>query len=435
MKTITTKEELMRIRQIKNITSIEYKDIYLPNSNGNKQLVPGLIITYGDTNTLMFLTSSDPFFDEYVRKVREVYLEEKDHVIREGIKGKEYIQINPTTKEILLHGDLENTTSRIQKYAATSSYKESLLMEEDRLKAIFPMMEYHLKELLKRFDRNISQIKCSEGINGVYYLTAKIQNTPITIPVYYEEQEDSFKITFASLLEDAIPIQMEGMFTKSGINIHTYIEEYNYSDYTTYQVQNNKMVKEREIHFEGRLRHYEKQDLPVTSKDEAESIYKIEGESNGITWYQLPWNAFIGLREDKWYMKEDGTRSKQEENERMVENKIIYLGKNQDSFYMKEIASKRYHRKLDDRTEGGNLLLDYQNMRKIGLLSKDSCIIETHFIDRGVSGKYQEALSGNYFYEIYDTNLNQGRFINQKDGLEEKSDLFEPKKYIKKEEA
>ena len=163
----------------------------------------------------------------------------------------------------------------------------------------------------------------------------------------------------------------------------------------------------------------------------------MDSSSYKVVWYALPWNAYIGLYEDKWYMREDGTRTEEEQPERMVQNKIIYLSKTEDSFYLKEIASKRYHRKIDDRTLGGNIELDHMNKRRIGLISKDGVLVETHFSDGGVTGKYKEVLSGNYFYQIYGKDLKkeQAKFIDHEQGLEEKSDLFDVKKYIKREDA
>ena len=236
MKTVITNDQLLTIRQIKDITSIEYKDIFLNVANGEKQLVPGFIITYGNSNTIMFLTTIDPYFDEYVRKIREVYLLEKDHVIRDGIRGKEYIKIDPLTKEMLLNGNIEKTAAMYEEYATAESYQESLLMEEDRLKAHFSIIEYHLKEVLKRFNKTITHIECSEGVNGVYFIKALIDNSPVIIPMHFEEQEDSWKVILGNLLENAIPIQMEGLFTKNGIMIQTTINEYGYSDYSAYTV-------------------------------------------------------------------------------------------------------------------------------------------------------------------------------------------------------
>ena len=45
MKTTITNEQLLQISSIKDLTSIEYKDLYLPATNGKKQLIPGFIIT------------------------------------------------------------------------------------------------------------------------------------------------------------------------------------------------------------------------------------------------------------------------------------------------------------------------------------------------------------------------------------------------------
>ena len=121
---------LLEISQIKDIRSITYKDIYASHSS-SPTILPGFIVTYGAKNTMLFLTSQDKFFEEFVRKIREVYLEEKDQVIREGIKGKEYIRLDPLSRRMLLNGDLDEIEEVYKQYDGRESYEESLLFEED----------------------------------------------------------------------------------------------------------------------------------------------------------------------------------------------------------------------------------------------------------------------------------------------------------------
>ena len=92
MKIVTTSDALLEIRSIKNITSIKYIDIFLPASTGKKQLVPGFITTYGPSNKTIILISSDPYFEEYVKTIKRIYLEEKDDVIEDALFGKKYIR-------------------------------------------------------------------------------------------------------------------------------------------------------------------------------------------------------------------------------------------------------------------------------------------------------------------------------------------------------
>ena len=430
---LTTNGQLLTIRQIKELSSVEYRDLYFANPNGKQKLVPGFIITYGPNNNILYMTSADPYFDEFVRKVREVYQEEKDHVISEGIMGKQYIQIDDLTKSMLINGELESTSELYKEYAKEYSYQESLLMEEDKVKALFPVIEYHLKETLERWETRITDIKLSGGVNGVYYLNAKVNQKPSIIPIYFEPKEDGWKVTLGNLFERSIPLQIEGHFSTNGIFVSARILEYEYEDDTFYQIRNNRVWKEREIYQKERMIHYETKDLPVTSKKEPQEVYEMDASAKKIEWYELPWNSYLGLYEDKWYMTDEGERQEEESPHRMVENKIIYLSKTQDTIWTKEIASKRYHRKKDDRTVGGNIQLDYMNKRRIGKLTKDAALVETHFTRNGVTGKYKEALSGKYFYQIYQPDLTKekARFIDQNDQVDEKTDLFDPKQYIK----
>lgn len=435
MKTKVTDKQRIMINEIKNITSISYRDLFLSQTSTKRQLIPGFIITYGEKDTILFMTTQDPYFEEFVRKIREVYLEEKDHVIREGIRGKEYIDIDEVTKQMLLNGTLDKTSSMYQIYSEEPSYEESLMMEEDRLKALFPIMEYHLKELLKRLNKTLTNIELSEGINGVYYIKGIIDNAPIIIPLHMEEKEDSFNVEFGALLENAIPVEMETAFSRKGVSVYSYIDEYNYYDYTTYEVDNNKIRKTREITHQDRIIHYETQEVPKAEQQVPNHIYSLDSDPSKITWFQLPWNAYIGLEEEKWYMTESGERTEEEEKERIVENKLIYLSLTNKTFYLKELVSKRYHKKIDDRISGGNILLDFMKKRRVGLLG-ENVIIETHFESGGVTGKYKDSLEGRYFYQIgEELKRDCLRLVGKEQGLEEQSDLEDVKRYIKKEEA
>ena len=436
MRITKTDDRLLEILSIKNLNSIQYKDLFIANPNKKEVLAPGFLITYGPNNSIMFLTTLDPFFDEFVRRIREVYLEEKDHVIREGIRGKEYIDIDPFTKEMLLHGGLEETSSLYQQYATASSYNESLLMEEDVLKALFPIIDYHLKETMMQLQKVLTNTKLSGGINGNYYITGMMDNMPVLLPIYYEGKDNEWKVTVGNILENAIPIEMEGSISSKGIRVLCSIPEYQYIDYTTYTIENNKPIKERRVEHKEKILRKEQVSLPEADAKEPSIIYALDYSPENIHWYYLPWHGCLGLYEDKWYMTEEGEKTEEEQRDRMVHNRIIYLSVTKDNFFLKEIASKRYHKKKDDRTLGGNIRLDDMEKRKIGFITKDGILVETHFSNRGVTGKYQEALSGKYFYQVFtELDKEKGHFIDQRDGLEEKSDLFDIKKYYKKEEC
>ena len=430
MKTIARDVELLEIREIKEISSIHYKDLFQPTPNGKKRLNQGFIITYGPTDKIMFLMETDPYFDEFVKRIREVYLEEKGHIIREGILGKEYIEIDTLTEQMLLNGHLDENNTLYQEYANQEAYEDSLLMEEDQVKALFPIIQYHLKEFLKMFSKTLTNIELSNGNNGIYTIKATLDNIPTTIPILIEWDDTKWKVTFGNILQKSIPIAMMGTMSEKKITIKTYLLEYHYEDQTDYKISNDSIEEERTIRYQGNRIYLKTNKLPQVT--EQIPVTTIDLDSKNITWYQLPWDSYLGLYEEKCYFTEDGEPTEEEQQERIVTNKIIYLSQSKNHFLIKEIATKRFHKKIDDRTEGGNIPLDYMNKRRIGIIDQDTTTVETHFTGNGVTGKYKKSLAGKYYYEVYAKD--QKFFLSREDGLLEKSDLFEPKRYLKKEE-
>ena len=436
MKTKETSNQLIEISKIKELTSITYRDLIIPNGMKNNMVVPGFMVLYGTPSKFLYMTTLDPYFSEFVSKLREVYLEEKDQVISDDIFGKQYIEIDDLSRELLLTGELDKTNYGYEEYFEPEPYEESLLMEEDVLKALFPIVEYHLKEALKRFDMTITNIELSHGINGVYYLTSTINNIDKYLPILFEPSENSFKITIGNLFKNSIPLKISGVINQNGIKINAFIEDYGYYDETKYEVVNDKIVKTQEIDLRDRLIHFQKENISEVTQKIPIDIYELDSSSDGITWYELPWNSYLGLKEDKSFIDSSFMTTDEEQKGRVVENKIVYISPTAETFYLKEIASKRYHNKIDDRTIGGNVTLDAINKRRIGLIGKDATIVETFFAEEAVaSGAYKEHLSGNYFYQIYkELAKDNAMFIDKEKGLTEKSDLFDVKKYIKKEE-
>lgn len=425
-------KELLEIKQIKNIESIKLEDIYQPIVNGKRYLVPGFIITYGEPSKIVFWTTQDKYFEEFVRKVKEVYLEEKDQVIREGIMGKEYIRIDPLSKNILLNGNLEKLEGLYEHYKGQEGYNESLLFEEDHLKAKTSIIEYHLQEVAKRIGLSIGKIKISNGMNGCYYITTTIQKKPVILPVYYEEDKDNWSIDIGNVLEDAIPIHMEGNFTKEGINVFCTIQEYDYYNYTSYILKRGKMVQEREIHYNGNLVHWKEDDLPKCKEPEESKIAEIDGKHQ-LTWYALPWNGFYGVKQEDKCLEEDGTLTDRDGSERMITTSQVYISPNKQSIFAKEQQEKRYKRKIDDRMISQSILLDRINKTTIGIQRGENMLIETTFDSNGPNGFYQEHLAGQYFYQVSDCFLTEGtrRFIGKEDQVEEKTDLLDEKIYRK----
>lgn len=448
------KEQLNEINQIKDLISISYQDVLSPNGTHTSILIPGFYVIYGSPKSkTIYLTSLDPFFNEFVSKLKKVYLEEKDHVIAECFGLKQYIEIDELSKKLLLTDALINTDYGCENYLDKESYDESLLMEEDVLRSLLPIVEYHLKTTLKEkwFQKTVTDVKLSHGTNGVYYLTAAIDYIEKKLPIYYEPGQDSFTVTIGNIFDKCIPLVIKCEFKPEGITVNSKIIEYNFDDESKYVVINDKIVKIRKIICEGGLLSYQDDDLPVTKSEIPVAIYELDAkqdkkgetasteeeekkkEKDIIDWYELPWNSYLGIKENKIFFAPTFEETEEEQKSRIVDNKIIYVGPTPTTFFIKEISIKRFHRKLDDVTLGGNIPLDSVNKRRIGLIGDGATVVETYFCDGTFgSGSYKEKLSDNYYYQVYgELKKGSGVFIGKEQGLIEKSDLFDAKIYVK----
>lgn len=418
MNAIKDDNTLLEIEQIKNINSISFKNIYTSLDDKSTTIIPGFIITYGDNNKMLFLTSYDKYFEEYVRKIKEVYLEEKNHVLNFGIRGKEYIEIDSLSKHMLLNGNLDNVSELYDEYQDKENYQDSLLFEKDKLEIKMPMIEYHLKETLKKLDLTVININLSDGMNGVYYLSAFIDNMPVILPFYCVEEDDNLYLTIGNIFENAIPLHIDIFYKYDGMHVHSYISEYGFSDYNSYLCRKKKIIAEREVSLLGKIIHYNKQEL----KEEKNMPVK-DFIGNDLLWYKLPWPAYLGTS-----FKEEGMTDK------IVTEEICYVGMNELSFYSKQMINKYYKKIEDDRTSSNIILLDNMNKSITGLYDDETYIIETHFTKDGVSGFYKGHLAGNYFYQVCSSNLTKDNaiFLKKDDGLIEPCNLLKPKKYIRK---
>jgi len=421
MNIIKTDDTLLEINQIKNINSISFKDIYA-SLNNNLTIIPGFIITYGLNNKMLFLTSHDKYFCEFVKKIREVYLDEKDHILDHDLMGDRYIEIDEISKYMLLNGNFSNVSSLYDVYKDKETYDNSLLFEMDKLNVKMPMIEYHLKETLKKLDITVVNINLSNGLNGMYYLSVMLNNIPTLLPIIYKENDSGWSLTIGNILDNAIPLHIDFFYKSDGIHVHSYINEYGYSDYFLYLVKNEKCISEREIYYQDKLAHYSKEEL------ENENSIPIDNYlDDNLIWYKLPWYAYIGtsLKDDE--ISKDKTC-------KVITEKMYYVGINEMSFYIKQMINKYYKKIVDDRTKSESVILDNMNKNVTILYDDDTYIIETYFAKDGVTGFYKGHLAGNYFYQVCLNKLDKNNmiFLKKEDGLIEACDLLNPKKYIRK---
>lgn len=434
MKINRTSDELIKINKIKNIRSITFKDLYETRAKEKNIIMPGFMILSDEG--FMYLTSGDEYFEDFVRKIREIYNEEKDETYEDGILGKKKLEIDPLAKSLLENGHVSNTSDLYSFYKEKTSYQESLLFERDRLKSFRGIILYHLKETMKLFNKTLTDVRLSNGMNGIYYLRCKINNEPQILPITYQQSSDNlYQIVVGNLFDKAIPLNMEIMFTRDGISVNNAVPEYELTDYTKYEF-NSKGTMEREIHLEKKLKHYEKKDLPTTTNVE-ENLVRLDNSEPVSVWYKLPWNAYEGVAIIDKGIEEDGTLSNGDSPDRLISERLVYLASENDDFYIKDTITKRYRKKSRKLEERQEVIFDSLDKEIVGLQQKQGYIIETSFLGNAITGFYKTNLLGNMFYhitsELDKTKLTKDNIksLGREDGLEEKVDLLDIKKYIK----
>ena len=416
------KQEEIQIEKLKDIISIDYEDIYIPQSSGKYKIYPGFLVLYGASKYL-FLATFDSHFEEFVRRLREVYLEEKDNIVSDGIMGPQKIKISDTTKKVLLSGELEKTSIFYEKFKNEEGYTDSLLFEEDELHSIFPIFEYHLRSILKRFDITMGDIHVSNGMNGIYYLTAMIDNKPTTFPIIFRSENLSYSMDIGNILSNSIPIHMEMSFRNNSISITNSISEYGYYDYSTYGVEKDIPYSERDIIWNGREIYYHKEHLPVLESAPDDITPKEENTK----WYITPWGGYIGF-----YRKEDEIS----DQDRLAEVYYYYVHRNPDYYYELEQDSKRYYKHQPNGNHFSDIVFDSMNQKTIGVRNGNVRLFEHSFYDPQHTGFYRDHLDHKHFYTIHqDTSWKDAGnsvFINRKDGVLEKADLLDQKIFEKR---
>lgn len=419
------KEEI-EIEQLNNIVSIEYVDFAVPQSTGKEKIYPGFFVTY-QGGKVIYLSSIDSHFDQFCRRLKEVYVEEKDHIVSDGIMGPQKILISPVTKELLLNGELEKTSKFYEKFKGEEGYDDSLLFEEDELHSIFPVFEYHLRELLNHL-RDLVQglpitlgdVRISTGMNGVYYLSAMINNKPTICPIFYHQENQVYTMEIGNIIPKSIPIHMEVSFNSRdrAINVQSSVPEYRYFDSTTYGVSNDIPYCERNIMWKGKCVDYHREHIPPVEGIPENIIPKEEDTK----WYVTPWGGYIGI-----YRKEE----KISNDDRIAEDYFYYVNRSDQSYYEHEQDAKRYYKYQAAGHYYSDIIFDSMNQKTIGIKNGKVLLLEHSFFNPHHTGFYRDHLNHKHFYTVGRgpswKDVDGRVFINRENGVIEKADLLEQK--------
>ena len=121
--------ELIEIYKLRNIESIKLWDL-VKNGTGKLLVIPTLLVTY-DGGKYLNISANEKYFRVFVQKVVEVYHNEKDNLLEDGLtdpfKLRPKIDIDEKTKVILESGRLEQLNEIYSFYDGKDSYDSSIV--------------------------------------------------------------------------------------------------------------------------------------------------------------------------------------------------------------------------------------------------------------------------------------------------------------------
>jgi len=399
----------------------------LPNST-KMEVIPAMLVIYEGGKTIN-LCSRDKYFDTFVKKVTQIYNDEKNNILEDSLtdpfRMRRKIEINEHTKNILESGTLTNINDFYKFYDNKESFETSLLFQCDEVQLLMPIIKHHIKELLSHTDKNVIFEDEVTGYMNNYILSGQINGLYKYFPLIFDKISDNeYIIQIGGLLENNVPIKMNIKFLKDSITININIDKYNIESNFTYLISLDTIKEIQIIKRNNITVHYLNKDLKET-----ENIHKqitdFDQNSN-LKWFMLPWNATYGISTNIQNISE---------TEKIIEIYNMYLDINlENSFIKKEYFSKNYKRNDTTSIKGTNVKLDEAIKNTIGLcLNKKNgiYIIETAFLNTTKpSGYYLENLKGKYFYHLMQSNnienIDKEKLVNIgfSDGIIEDADIL-----------
>ncbi len=390
-------KELIEIYNLHNIESIKIWDLL--TSETRKMLVlPTLLVTY-DGGKILNLGAKDKNFNVFVKKVIEVYHNEKNNILEDDLtdpfRFHQKISIDEKTKEILESGKLEEISEIYSFYNGKDSYDSSLLFQIDEIKLLLPMIKYHIKKFYEFTNRVITFDEGIDGYRNNYVLLAQIDGIETTITLQVNKIDTEEYVIYVGGLNIKLePIKIKINFSKDAISVDLTFSLYNLISSSLYHVNKEIPKVTYEIKKNGIPVVFEERNLEETM-NEWENIASLDYDSS-LTWYRLPWNAFWGVQQE---IKEIS------DTEKIVKIYKMFIDANNTSFSRREYYAKSYLRNKTTAVDSKEMILDEVKKTIRGIcLSKTNGIyaIETEFTDKilGDLNFYDNKLKNRYFYHL-----------------------------------
>lgn len=388
-------EELITIYNIRNLESIKLWDIIQDKSN-KTLVVPIFSITYDGGKQLSY-TAKDKYFNEYVKKVAQVYHDEKNQVYEDSLTDPFHlyqgIDIDEHTKQVLDSGLLEEKDKIYHFYEGKKGYEGSLLFREDEIAPLMDMVFYHVEKLYQVTDQVVQFSPSFHGYQEQYLLSAKVNGIEHFVPLVATKLSDSTYHFELGNTNSLSPVTMDLEFKYDALTVKTAFPFLNMTSCANYFVTKEMVKSTYEVRMNDLVIRYENQDL---EKEDTFSLPEFIDKTQDLTWFVLPWKAHFGLATSL----EDITSS-----EKMITIHNLYLASFMEHLLEREHYARIYRRNRTTGMDSLEVVLDEVDKSVIGvaLSKKDSLyLLETHFLDNDMNhnGYYDGNLKRRYFYHL-----------------------------------
>lgn len=416
--------QLEDIYKIENLESISITDL-VQNVSGKTFIIPLVIISY-DGNKTMSLCSHDKYFDVYIKKVSEVFNDEKDNIYEDSLTDpfgfRRKIQIDEHSKKILESRELLSVRNMYSHYEGLESYDESLLFSNDEVSTLIPIIQYHISRFLEFTDASFTVDSKVRGYHNRYVMNGTLNGLERFFPfLYHKDSDNHYTILVSGILNNArlkvvISYESDGIIVKLSSDGLDLFAEY------TYKVLNGVVRRKEDFTLRELTTHYLSEDL--NSIDNPYSNISNFDYNAEFTYYKLPWNGVYGIR----------TNIEDLNNE---ECKIEIVGSvvecSSESFTRRDAYLLQYKRKDTPTRVGEEITLEEYSSILTGIQLDNNpgyYVIETKFLDTGKpSGYYATHLSDKYYYHLAYSKepLNKASYQNNitisHESVNQKSDL------------
>ena len=388
---LSMNQTLLKINKIKNLESVKIYDLTsFKLYDTRKYVLPAMIIRY-DGGKYLNLYANDPYFCEYVLKVQEVYLREKDKTKIDKkysplVEGS--IDIDPVSEKILLEGNLNRKNSIYDFYSGKKNYDYSLFFEKDDMKFILPMVRYHLKEFMNDLGIMVNYKKNDNlsGYKHYYAIDALVNGLEDKLLFSFDKKDNGYFINVRSMSRNipnsifTIIINTDHIEIESKILFKDIIEEF------TYDFINEPSI-EKNIYKDGQLISYDKRKMD--KRDKLAVNLPILDDYYG-TWYKFPWGDWFGIEEKITQIGE---------LEKVTKRDSKYLTITDDGFMMHDDYSKKWVKDKGINAVSNSMVLDkIKKTVKCKRIQEAAFLLETHILDNTVP------YNDKYFYHVTECN-------------------------------